>query len=202
MYICTGIYQNTQMTKRLLLIATIGLLIASCAPETETYQLDESSSLNWMGQESANHKQNGTLTFSEGSITVQGDDVIEGSFKIDMKSIKVTTEGLPEEKAGYLLEHLQGEDFFMIDKFPTIDVTVSGYSEGKLSTTVKVLGVDLTNDIPVKLEKEKGEVRITGKFSLDISSTKLAYLKEKNSETGEPALNPNLEFDLALVLKK
>jgi polyisoprenoid-binding protein YceI len=190
------------MKKLTYLFASAGLMLASCSAEPETFKLDDSSTLTWMGQENATHQHNGTLTFSEGSLTMQGDEVVEGTFKVDMASMKVTTEGLPSDKAGYLTTHLQGEDFFMIDKHPSIDVTVSGYADGKLSTTINVMGVELKNDIPVKLEKKEGEVTISGKFSLDVSKTKIAYLKEKNPETGAPALNPNLEFDLNLKLKK
>lgn len=190
------------MKKLTYLFAAAGILLASCSPEPETYTLDDSSSLKWLGMESADHAHNGTLSFSSGSLTMQGDEVVEGNFKVDMKSLKVTTDGLPEEKAGYLIEHLQGEDFFMIEKHPTIDVSVSGYAKGKLSTTVKIMGVEVKNDIPLKLEKKDGKVTISGKFTLDISSTKVAYLKEKDPETGKPSLNPNFEFELDLKLKK
>lgn len=190
------------MKKLTYLFAAAGLLLVSCSPEPETFKLDDSSTLMWIGQENENHKHNGTLNFSEGSLTMQGDEVVEGSFKVDMKSLKVTTDGLPEDKIGYLTGHLMGEDFFMVDKHPTVDVIVSGYKDGKMSVAVNILGSEVKNDVPVKLEKKQGEVHITGKFSMDISSTSIAYLKEKNPDTGGPALNPNLEFELDLKLKK
>jgi hypothetical protein len=37
---------------------------------------------------------------------------------------------------------------------------------------------------------------------LDISSVNMPYAKEINEETGKPALQPELEFDMNVVLKK
>lgn len=181
--------------------AAAALFLASCSEEPVTYSLEEGT-LGWMGQENADHMHTGILTVTKGALTMQGEDVVDGKFTIDMVDIEITSEGLPAEKVAYLKGHLQGEDFFLVEKFPTVEVDVTGYKDGKLNTTIHVLGAEMKQDIPVKLEKKEGEVSINGHFSVDMSASKIPYLKEINEETGKPALNPNFEFDLNLKLKK
>lgn len=183
-------------------IALIGMTLVSCSVEPVTYTLDGESTLTWYGEENADHNHTGTLNITEGSITMEGEKVTEGTFTVDLNSINVTTEGLPTEKVGYLESHLKSDEFFNVEKYSDVKVKVSGYENGKLNTTINVLGVDLTNEIPVKLTQTENEVQIKGEFSIDISATKMPYLANKNEETGAPALNPNLQFTLDVKLKK
>lgn len=183
-------------------LALIGLTFASCSVEPVTYTLEENSTLTWHGEEHAEHFHNGTLAITSGSLTMEGDKVTDGSFVIDMNSLKATTEGLPTEKVAYLEGHLKSDEFFNTAKYGEANVKVNGYENGKLNTTITVLGVELTNDIPVSLKQTENSVEIKGEFSMDISGTKMPYLEKKNEETGEAALNPNLQFTLDIKLKK
>lgn len=183
-------------------LALIGIALVSCSVEPVTYKLADASTLTWYGEENADHYHAGTLEITEGSLTMEGEKVVEGTFTIDLNSLKANADGMPAEKVAYLEGHLKSEEFFNTAKYSDIKVKVNGFEDGKLNTTVNVLGVDLTNEIPVTLKQSENEVEIKGEFSIDISATNMPYLANKNEETGEPALNPNLQFTIDVKLKK
>lgn len=194
-----------------LIIATAAVgMLASCGNQTEeaevtetTYTADTKASvINWKGGENDQHFHVGTISLSEGTITMKGEEVTGGHFVVDMSSINATTEGYPKEKLDYLTAHLKDTAFFFVSDFPQVTVDVEGYKDGKMNATFNILGTKITQEVPVKLTSNESSVEIKGAFKLDISSTSMPYAKGINEETGKPALQPELEFDIDLKLKK
>ena len=202
-------------------MAAIGFLYASCStntsqeetteahtPEVVVYTLNaESSSLNWKGMMSPEYFHVGTVTLSEGSLTTEDGTIKEGSFTVDMTSIRNTD--LEEPKSGYLEGHLKGtivdennpvNSFFNTPEFPTVTVTVGNYEEGNLETTLNILGKELTQSVPVSFKPSEEGAIIEGAFSMDFTSLQIPGL-QPNPETGE-SISPNIEFELKLVLRK
>jgi polyisoprenoid-binding protein YceI len=87
-----------------------------------TYRVDlERSVILWSGR-NANKKHVGTLKLSNGQVTVQ-DQRIEGSFEIDMTSIKnMDLEGDPLQPV--LISHLMSDDFFFVKLFPRASFSI------------------------------------------------------------------------------
>ena len=198
-----------------LALASVALVAASCSTteETEvkaepvTYSLDASkSTLSWKGSMSPEYFHTGTVDFKEGSITMEGDSLTAGSFVVDMTSLKTTD--ADKEKGGYLIGHLQGtmvdedhpqEMFFNTPKFPTVKVKLGAYADGKLTTTLMILGSELTQDVPVKITADDKGASIKGKFSMDFTSLNIPGLQKDDKGEG---ISPMIEFDLNLMLKK
>lgn len=201
-------------TKSLLLMAATALFAVACGSGEETtdtadatvepvvYNLDsEASSLWWKGEENEMHYHTGHVQISEGSLTMVGDSVTEGKFTIDLTTMTVA-DSMPQEKIDYLITHLQDSAFFLTSQYPTATVTVNGYTDGKMNTTINVLGTDLTNDIPLTMSATEDGATFSGKFSIDFADTKMPYITEVNPETGAPGAKSEFQFDLNLVLKK
>jgi len=74
----------------------------------------------------------GTIAIKEGSLIVEGDKLISGSFTMDMNSIQ-----LLDSESKKLLNHLKGDDFFDVKVFPTAKFDVSGSLVVKGKTLVK-----------------------------------------------------------------
>jgi hypothetical protein len=198
-----------------LFLAAATLTAVSCSTSVEeteavepvTYTLDAAnSSLSWKGSMSPEYFHTGTVDFSEGSITMQGDSLTAGSFVIDMTTIK-NTDLEDSVKAGYLVGHLTGaivdeqhpeNMFFQTAKYPTVKVKLGEYKDGKLATTLMILGAELTQDVPVKLTSDENGASIEGKFSYDFASLKLPGFQP--SENG--VISSAIEFDLNLKLTK
>ena len=207
----------------LLMVAASALTFASCSSETATeethqeeavvetvtYTLDtEHSTLGWKGMMSPEYFHTGTVAFAEGSISMEEDVLTGGSFVVDMATIK-NTDIEEEEKAASLVRHLKGlddndhhkpEDFFNVPAHPSVSVTLGEYKDGKLSTTLEIVGKTLTQEVPVAITHDDNGATITGKFSMDFTSLMLPGL-QANPETGE-GISPSIEFDLNLQLTK
>ena len=84
--------------------------------ETGTYILDpDTSIIEWTGR-NPNTKHHGTLSLSEGRLSVDGADV-SGKFKIDMNTIhNLNLAG--DELQPVLEAHLKSDDFFFVKLFP------------------------------------------------------------------------------------
>ena len=198
--------------KSILLVAAISFLAASCGSsadeetmevEATTYSLNtEASTLKWHGEENADHFHDGTISFTEGSFVMQGDEVVSGEFTIDPSTINPMTEGYPEEKMAYLKSHLMDTSFFFTAEYPTVMVTTGDYKDGKLSTTINVRGVDIATEVPVAINTTDDGVTIKGDFTIDFTKSKLPYLVEVDPETGSPGAKSTVDFKMDLTLSK
>lgn len=195
-----------------------GLFMAACSSnsneayeestEAVSYKLDKTgSTLKWAANMSPEYGHKGTVSITDGALVMQGDELVSGSFVIDMTTIKSTD--LEEPKAGILAGHLMGtlvdEDhpadlFFQTEKYPTIEVELGSYKDGKLSMTLDILGKKLEQKVDVTLKSSEKEASLKGKFSLDLTSLKVPGL-QPNPEDGSQ-INPKIDFDLNVLLKK
>jgi polyisoprenoid-binding protein YceI len=198
---------NLMKAFNILLIAASAVTLASCGgaeektAEKATYTLDvNSSSLKWKGSEGPEYFHTGSIKFLDGTVEMEGDKLINGNFTVDMNAITVEDKELPEEKKGYLTEHLKDTSFFFVAEFPKVTVSVNGYENGKLSTTINVRGQEVKENIPVKLTFKEKTVTISGKFSIDFAALKMEGM-EPDPESGDK-IDSKVEYDLQLNLNK
>lgn len=193
----------------LFLFAAGTAILASCGGKAEeaavepvvaNYTLDaEASTLSWTGykkgKEEGQHA--GVLNFSKGTVETTDNVITSGSFTVDMNTIK-TTDELPAELAEMLNGHLKNADFFDTEKYPTVDVTVGELKDGKLPTTVKVTGLDFTQDVPVSTKVEGDKVIIDGTFTFNFDGIKSPGFGDNNGTR----IVPQIDYKLHLELKK
>jgi hypothetical protein len=175
--------------------------------ESVTYNLDtDNSSLTWKGMISPEYFHTGTVDIKSGSIEMEGDALTGGSFVVDMATI-TNTDLEDKDKATYLAGHLTGiivdEDhpvdmFFNTAKFPTVEVKLGEYKDGNLTTTLMILGSELTQDVPVTITSDEEGAMIRGKFSMDLTAVGVPGL----TQHGEGSISPMVEFDLNVMLTK
>lgn len=167
-----------------------------------TYSLDTNeTSLWWKGEENEMHFHTGYVQVSEGSLTMIGDSVSSGSFTIDLNKITVA-DSMEQGKIENLIGHLQGADFFSTTEYPAANVSVNGYNDGKMNTTINVLGVDLQNEIPLAMEASEDMIKFSGTFGIDFADTKMPYITNVNPETGAAGAKSEFQFELNLVMRK
>jgi polyisoprenoid-binding protein YceI len=206
--------QNT-MKKIGLFTASIALIafgMTACGGATEaaeeavTYELDaKATELKWKGDYAdGSHSHNGTVAVSEGTMSFKGETFEKGMFKVDMGTIK--SELTPETGANDLLGHFSSPDFFNSAKFPTVDVTINNIEGNEMDATLKIGGKDLKTKIPVTIKKTADSYTVKGKFTVDFSALDLNGFKpnlEKEKESGkkDQYVNPEVGFELNLVMK-
>jgi len=187
--------------KKIIFTISLAVVAVSCSEEQEigkesieavTYSLDkENSSIEWRGIKDPEYFHTGTIALSEGSLIMMGDSVTGGSFTIDMTSIKNTD--LEGERAVVLEMHLKGldsneyqspMDFFRTKEYPSATVEVTGYTNGKLTAKMMIIGTTLDQEIPVELNASDDSVTISGDFSYDFAPFGINML-QANPETGD-----------------
>ena len=165
------------MKIKYLLLSVLALGLASCggankknkvetkdakevATETKhNLTVDASTSvINWIGYKIGGDHA-GTIKLESGSISIDGDKILSGSFTINMNSIQNTDmdEGKMRDQ---LVAHLKSEDFFDVSKYPTATFDIT--SANKLdSNNYMIEGnlkmKDVTKNISFEVQITKNE---------------------------------------------
>ncbi len=158
------------------------------------------SVLKWKAGKNENYFHVGTVDFKNGKVEMENGMLKEGEFEVDLSSIKVTDDQMAEDKRKKLAGHLQTEDFFNIAKYSTANVKIGHIHDGKLHTTVTVLGVPVSQDVPVKLVNTEKGLTIDGTFDYDFTAANIPGTQLHEGETER--ISPVFHFDLHLELKK
>lgn len=124
------------------------LLIIACGPKKEgtdaeiseakeveeveasaeyTINTDESK-VTWIGSKPAG-KHNGNIPVAEGTIAVEGGEIVGGNIIIDIASLENEDLAGDLESKGKLEGHLKSPDFFHTDSFPTAEFVITSVKE-------------------------------------------------------------------------
>jgi polyisoprenoid-binding protein YceI len=199
------------LIKSLMFLAVVGFL-ASCSQgpageeaktsETKDVVKDEeaktlnvdlaSSKLLWEGSKylaltKETKMHNGTINLKSGSLQVKGNELVGGSFVIDMNSIAVTD--LKDKGKADLEGHLKKNDFFETEKFPEGKFEITGVKaqagegtthiiSGNLTLKDKSLGIE----IPANVKIENGTVTASApQFTVDRTKFGITYTGMKDN---------------------
>jgi polyisoprenoid-binding protein YceI len=85
-------------------------------------QLDkQASTIEWVGTK-VTGRHNGTLQINKGELLLKDNNLVGGSFTIDMHSL-TTLDAMGAENG--LTDHLKSDDFFSVDQFPTAEFVIT-----------------------------------------------------------------------------
>jgi len=151
-----------------------------------TYTVDSTSLVTWKGSkvfEVGEHA--GTINISEGSLSVENGNITAGNFTIDMNTL-ACTDDMPEDKIGYLIGHLRGEEFFLVDSFPTAKFEVSGCEAKAEGENTHVLSGNLTmKDVtknisfPIKVATSETGITASGTVTINRLDWNVMYDKDE-----------------------
>ena len=118
-------------------VLTLSLMITSVSGFAQKSTINtENSRVEWVGKKLGGQHE-GFINIKDGSLELKNDQLVGGSFTLDMKSITCTD----LEDEGYnkkLVGHLNSDDFFGVDQFPeaTFEITTATkFAESKASIT-------------------------------------------------------------------
>ena len=110
---------------------------------------------------------NGTFSIEKGTIKLENNKITEGSFIIDIKSLKVI-DIKDEEDNKDITAHLLNPDFFDSEKFPKAYFKITEVSGHKLSGTLKMKGIEGSISFPIKVGAIDGMLKLTSNtFTID-----------------------------------
>ncbi|HPZ25304.1 MAG TPA: YceI family protein [Kaistella sp.] len=142
------------------------------------------SDVHWWGYKIAKSEassHDGTLNVKSGEIKMKGNQVVGGTFVLDMNSINSTD--LTGEYQTKLNNHLKNGDFFEVDKFPTATYTITSLKKNNdkiynyiVNGNLTVKGKTAPVSFPAKISYSKGVVSLVSqKFTFDRQKFDVAY---------------------------
>lgn len=161
------------------------------------------STLGWMGKK-VTGQHNGKISISNGTISVEKNEIKAGNFVINMNSI--TIEDIKDAKEnGKLLGHLKSPDFFDVAKYATSKFEVTGAEKMQSADSMKINGnltikdISKNISIPAKVTMDSTKFEAAAKFSIDRTEWNIQYGSGKFFKNiGDKAINDAIEFDLNL----
>lgn len=140
--------------KKLLLSAVIAMLGLGLSAQEQSVDLSKSS-LKWTGKK-VTGEHFGYISLKEGTLNVNNDQIVGGTFKIDMSTITVTDIEDPDYNAK-LVGHLKSDDFFGVATYSVSKLKIkesskfkNGEAEVKADLTIK----GATHPISFKVKQE------------------------------------------------
>ena len=140
------------------------------------------SDIHWWGYKLAKTEassHDGTLKLKSGAVVLKGNQLVGGTFVLDMTSISSTD--LQGEYQQKLNGHLKTGDFFEVDKYPTATFKITSVKKaanGKsvVSGTLTAKGKTNAVSFPAKITVNKGTVNfVSDKFTIDRQKWDIAY---------------------------
>lgn len=142
------------------------------------------SDVNWWGYKIAKTEassHNGKINLKSGNIVMKGNQVVGGTFVLDMTSINATD--LSGEYQTKLNNHLKNGDFFEADKFPTATYTITSLKKNSdkvynyiVKGNLTIKGKTNAVSFPAKIAYSKGVVSlVSDKFTFDRQKFDVAY---------------------------
>lgn len=159
----------------------------------------EASSLMWKGMKTEDYFHTGTVQFSEGSAQFVDGNLASGTFVVDLSTMKVADEELPDDKKEMLKGHLMSPDYFNTAEHGSVNVTVGQVQEGKAPVTINIMGQSIEQNLPLNVSTADGSASISGKFDVDFSALERPGFQPQ--EDGQPHVQPVISFELDLKLK-
>ena len=154
-------------------------------PKEETVEMvdlmikPEDSKVVWEGNVLNVYSHSGTVSVTEGMLTLEGNQVKSGKFTADLTTMTPTDdnytpeEGKTKEK---LVGHLSSPDFFMVDSFPTASFEVTSHDVANNSITGNLTIRGVTNEETVKDVKiDLAAKSASGKLTFDRKKYDVAF---------------------------
>lgn len=179
----------------------------------ETLNIDTgASSIHWRGSKPAGAgSHEGTINIKEGTLAVNGTDLVSGSFVIDMSSIvdKDLTDAKMNEM---LINHLKSPDFFDVEKFPEAYFVITNVKEiqgndsitHNISGNLKMKDVEKNITIEAKITKEGDTYKaVAVPFAIDRTQWNVQYgSKTVFANIKDQIINDDIEFPQIIIVAK
>ncbi|MCJ0743585.1 YceI family protein [Pedobacter montanisoli] len=161
--------------KLIAIVMCIALLVACKKDKGNLLVMDSSAKASWKGYLETGYFNSGTIKLEGEDIFLEGDKITRGKINIPITSILITNE-LPLEKKIELTEHLQAVDFFNLAVHPYVTYTIRSAEKKAVDAqgnnylikgSMKLLGKELSLDIPAKINISNTAVSVVSNFKFD-----------------------------------
>lgn len=183
--------------------ATLVLMSFTTMPKPATYKLDAAkSTFKWTGKKVTGSHW-GYIKFTDGQLTTDGNNVVGGTFVVDMNSMDCQdTKG---EYGTKLLGHLKSDDFFSTEKFPTSTLTIKKVTpkDGNnydVVADLKIKGISNEVTFPAVITKDAANLTATAAFKINRTKYDIKYRSGNFFENlGDKAISDDFEVEVNIA---
>ena len=194
--------------KKVFIFAAFAVLALSSATllKPTIFKVDASkSTFKWTGKKVTGSHW-GYVKFSDGTFSVEKNQVKGGTFNVDMTSIDCQdTQGEWGQK---LVGHLKSDDFFSVDKNPKStltlkSVTPKGGNNFDIKADLMIKGVTSEVNFPATITTSATEVKTIASFKIDRTKFGLKYGSGSFFDNlGDKAIDNDFLVDVNVVASK
>ena len=198
--------------KRLVQIAALGLgiVVVAFKPIDDGIKtLDikpEASKIEWVG-EKITGSHNGLIALKGGTLQVDGNKIIGGSFEVDMNSM--TVEDIQGEYGAKLLGHLKSNDFFAVSDFGTakfkiekVESNKSGEYNTMIHGQLSIKGQTHPISFPANVQMNDGKLAAYGEIEVDRTKYDIHYGSASFFDNlGDTAISDSFKLKVSLGAK-
>jgi polyisoprenoid-binding protein YceI len=168
---------------------------------------DHDAKIEWTGRKVVGSAHTGTVKLQQGFLTEENGVLTGGQFIIDMTSMTNTDIEKPEGKAK-LIGHLQNEDFFHVEKYPTallkIKTITKSTEPGKGTHFIKgdltIKGITHEIGFYANIKKKDTGYTASADFSVDRSKFDVRYGSDSFFDNlGDKAIKNDIDFRITLT---
>jgi polyisoprenoid-binding protein YceI len=189
--------KKVQIILSALILGFASLTNAVAAPKPVAVSTS-ASKVVWLAKK-VTGEHNGTVAISKGSLDVDGNKLVGGSFTIDLKSIvcKDLTDPTYNQK---FITHISSGDFFEVEKFPTANFVITKVVGNQISGNMTVKGITKAITFPAQISVTGGKVAATANITLDRTDYNIKYGSKKFFESiGDKAIYDDFALTVSLV---
>lgn len=177
------------------------VLIASIQSFSQKINIDPvKSKISWTGQKIVGGSHNGEIKIKNGTMELKNDQIVKGTFVIDMNSIS----NLDLEDKDYnskLVGHLKSDDFFGVEKYPTATFNVTKstkFVNGKATVTGDITIKGTTKQITAVVNRSNNNYNT--RMEIDRSQFDVRYGSNSFFDNlGDKAIDNIFVLDINLV---
>ena len=184
-----------EVMKKVLLVLSMFLCLGShaLAAEVDVSQ----SSIKWKGSKVTGSNHFGKISPKSSSLTLEGGKIVSGRLVLDMRSL--TVDDIETEKyAIKFLNHMKGDDFFQVEKYPTATLEIKRVDGNQMSGSLTIKGITKPFSFPTQFKDGK----YIGKTTFDRTKFGVIY-KSGNffQDLGDKVINDEVEISFEIALK-
>ena len=188
------------------LVASVVLTSGTAFAKKDNLKLNaENSKIEWLGKK-VTGEHSGTINLNSGSLVMDEDKIVAGSFVVNMISI-VNTDIEDEGYKAKLEGHLKSDDFFGTEKFPEskFEITNAEKMEDgnyKVKGNITIKGITESIEFMVNLHKHDATVHVSGKITIDRTKFNVRYGSGSFFDNlGDKTIYDDFELNLDLYLE-
>lgn len=158
------------------------------------------SSITWEGSKLFGFgSHDGTVNFKTGEVVVKDSKIMEGSFTIDMTSIKSNEK---ETWVYDLIEHLKHKDFFDVKNNPTAKIVFTNLKyvgdEGYVQITADLTINKITNSVFFVAKQDNEKRQLETRLKIDRKDWKITYKSQGETSIKDQIISDAISFKILL----